>query len=229
MDTSAIIVAAGQSSRMNGMNKQLSLLNGKAVIGHSMLAFEKCSRILDIVVVCREEDFNSFNEIKESLGITKSVTFVKGGDSRQQSVLCGLKAISKETSFIAIHDGARPLVTPEKIENTIKDAGIFGGATLGVPVKDTIKTVNGGLIVDTPDRSSLYMIQTPQVFKRSLYFDGVNFAVSHNLDFTDDCQLIEAIGIKIAVTAGDYTNIKITTPEDLAIAEAIMTERGEKI
>lgn len=222
MDTSVIIAAAGSSTRMNGIDKQLSEINGISVIGRTMLAFEKCESVFDIVVVSREENIPLFKKISECLNISKPITFVTGGNTRQESVLSGLKAISKETKFIAVHDGARPLVSSEKIEKVIADARIFGGATLGVPVKDTVKTVNGGLIVDTPDRSMLYLIQTPQVFRRSAYFDGVNFAVSHNLDFTDDCQLVEAIGIKVALTKGDYSNIKITTPEDIAVAEALL-------
>jgi 2-C-methyl-D-erythritol 4-phosphate cytidylyltransferase len=124
--------------------------------------------------------------------------------------------------MVAIHDGARPLVKPEHIESVIKDAGVFGGATLGVPVKDTIKVVDDGLITDTPHRASLYITQTPQVFKRRLYFEGIDFALEHELDFTDDCQLVEAIGGKVYMTIGDYTNIKITTPEDIRIAETLL-------
>lgn len=222
MDTSVIIVAAGKSSRMCGKDKQLELLNNIPVIAHTMLAFEKCESVNEIIIVTKEENIPLFKEIAESYGVKKSLKFTVGGNTRQESVFNGLKLISKETKYIAIHDGARPLVKPEKIEKVIADSRIFGGATLGVAVKDTIKTVSGGLITDTPDRSVLYAIQTPQVFKRSIYFDGVNFASSHGLDFTDDCQLVEAIGIKVSLTVGDYSNIKITTPEDLFIAEALL-------
>lgn len=130
--------------------------------------------------------------------------------------------------MIAVHDGARPLIKPEHIEKTIKDASVFGGAVLGVPVKDTIKVVRDGLIEDTPHRPSLYITQTPQVFKRRLYFEGVDFALEHELDFTDDCQLIEAVGIKVCMTVGDYTNIKITTPEDIKIAQLLLDEINGK-
>lgn len=129
--------------------------------------------------------------------------------------------------MLAIHDGARPLVLPAQIAQVIQDASVFGGATLGVPVKDTIKVVNDNLIVDTPYRPHLYITQTPQVFKRQLYFEAVTFAREHGLDFTDDCQLVEAINHKIYMTTGDYTNLKITTPEDIAIAE-ILLKRREK-
>ena len=126
--------------------------------------------------------------------------------------------------MIAVHDGARPLVNPAHIEKTIKDASVFGGTVLGVPVKDTIKIVHDGLIEDTPHRPSLYITQTPQVFKRRLYFEGVDFALEHELDFTDDCQLMEAIGVKVCMTTGDYKNIKITTPEDIKIAQLLLQE-----
>jgi 2-C-methyl-D-erythritol 4-phosphate cytidylyltransferase len=125
--------------------------------------------------------------------------------------------------MIAIHDGARPLVNPEFIEKTIKDARVFGGATLGVGVKDTIKIVEDDLIVDTPHRPSLFACQTPQVFKRKIYFDAVAFALENGLEnLTDDCQLVEAIGKKVFMTKGDYKNIKITTPEDIKIAEVLL-------
>lgn len=130
--------------------------------------------------------------------------------------------------MIAVHDGARPLVKPEHIAQVIRDASVFGGATLGVPVKDTIKVVNDHLIVDTPYRPHLFITQTPQVFKRQLYFEAVTFAEEHALDFTDDCQLIEAINCKVYMTEGDYTNIKITTPEDIAIAEILLARQKEE-
>ena len=135
---------------------------------------------------------------------------------------CMMRQAAAGPDYVLIHDGARPLVKPEHIEKTIKDASVFGGAVLGVPVKDTIKQVDDGLICDTPDRSRLYITQTPQIFKKKHYFEGVNFAAEHELDFTDDCQLVEAVGVKINMTLSDYRNIKITTPEDMAIAEAIM-------
>ena len=136
--------------------------------------------------------------------------------------MCGLRKVSKESQYIAIHDGARPLVKPEHITKVIRDAAVFGAATLGVPVKDTIKVVDDGLITDTPHRPSLWITQTPQVFRKRLYFEAVDFAEEHGLDFTDDCQLVEAIGGKVYMTVGDYTNIKITTPEDRAIAEVLL-------
>ncbi|MCM1362156.1 MAG: 2-C-methyl-D-erythritol 4-phosphate cytidylyltransferase, partial [Clostridiales bacterium] len=171
-------------------------------------------------------DLSAIKSEAEAAGITKLAACTTGGSTRQESVINGVRCISKETELIAVHDGARPLVKPEHIEKVIRDAVIFGGATLGVPVKDTIKTVEDGLITDTPPRKFLYITQTPQIFRKKLYFEGIDFALEHGLDFTDDCQLVEAVGGKIAMTTGDYTNIKITTPEDIKIAEVLL-EKGE--
>ncbi|MGN0620376.1 MAG: 2-C-methyl-D-erythritol 4-phosphate cytidylyltransferase [Porcipelethomonas sp.] len=225
INTSAIIVCGGQSSRMNGVNKILLPLGDTNVIGKSMLAFENCGSVREIVVVCRPQDRDAIRLEAEKINITKLTDFADGGATRQESVINGLRKISSDTELIAVHDGARPLVKPEHIEKTIKDACVFGGAVLGVPVKDTIKVVADGLIQDTPCRSSLYITQTPQIFKRRIYFEGVDFALEHELDFTDDCQLAEAIGTKVYMTAGDYTNIKITTPEDIKIARLLLEEQ----
>lgn len=226
-DTSAILVCAGNATRMQGQNKILLPLGSANVAGMSMLAFEKCERVAEIIVVARPCDHEALKETAEKCGITKLKTITAGGDTRQASVMNGLREVSSETKLIAIHDGARPLVKPAHIERVIKDASVFGGATLGVPVKDTIKVVNDSLIVDTPYRPSLYITQTPQIFKKTVYMNAVQFAVDHELDFTDDCQLAEAIGCKVYMTAGDYTNIKITTPEDIEIAELLL-RRQEK-
>ncbi|MDO5149976.1 MAG: 2-C-methyl-D-erythritol 4-phosphate cytidylyltransferase [Oscillospiraceae bacterium] len=222
MDTSVIIVSAGSSTRMQGQNKQLALVGGIPVAARSMMAFERCESVAEIIVVTRTEDIETMKQLAEQYNITKLSCIVSGGNTRQESVLNGVRKISDGTKMIAVHDGARPLVTPENIERTIADARVFSGAVLGVPVKDTIKTVSDGLITDTPPRSSLYITQTPQVFKRSVYLRAVEFASRNYLDFTDDCQLAEAIGVKVCMTTGDYKNIKITTPEDIAIAEAIL-------
>ena len=225
MKISAVIVCAGNSTRMGGVNKILLPLGERKVIGVTMQAFQKCDSITEIIIVAREDDIPAIQEEAKAAGISKLSACTTGGATRQESVINGIRKISKEAELIAVHDGARPLVKPEHIEKVIKDASVFGGATLGVPVKDTIKTVDGGLIVDTPPRSSLYITQTPQIFKRNLYFEGIDFALEHSLDFTDDCQLVEAIGGKVAMTVGDYTNIKITTPEDIAIAEVLLKQR----
>lgn len=219
---SAIIACAGSFTRMNGVNKQLLELDGIPVAIRSMLAFEQLDEVTEIIVSVRENDIDEYKQLAEKYGITKLRAVVKGGETRQQSIFNAYKKVSKETRFVAVHDGARPLVSPDNIKQCIKDASIFGGAVLGVPVKDTIKYVDGGLITDTLDRRKLYITQTPQIFRKDIYVKGINFANDHDLDFTDDCQLAESVGAKIAMTESSYSNIKITTPEDVALAELIL-------
>ena len=222
MSVSVIIACAGSFSRMNGVNKQLFELDGIPVAVRSMLAFDKLDEVSEIIVSARECDIDTFKQLAEKHGVTKLKAVTAGGETRQQSIFKAYAQVSKETRFVAVHDGARPLVSPECIKRCIKDASVFGGATLGVPVKDTIKVVDDGLITDTPDRRRLYITQTPQIFRKDVYVKGINFANEHELDFTDDCQLAEAVGVKVCMTKSDYRNIKITTEEDLAIAEALL-------
>ncbi len=219
---SAIIACAGSFTRMNGVNKQLLELGGIPVAVRSMLAFEQLDEVTEIIVSARENEIDEYKKLAEKHGVTKLKAVVKGGETRQQSIFSAYKEVSKETRYVAVHDGARPLVSPENIKQCIRDASIFGGAVLGVPVKDTIKNVDGGLITDTPDRRKLYITQTPQIFRKDIYVKGINFALSHELDFTDDCQLAEAVGAKVAMTESSYRNIKITTPEDIAVAEILL-------
>lgn len=224
---SVIIAGAGSASRMNGINKQFYEIAGIPVIARSMLAFEQVEQIAEIIVSARENDFSEIEKIALEFEISKFKCVVAGGETRQQSVFKAFSQVSKETRLVAVHDGARPLVNPKFIELCIKDAAVFGGSTLGVPVKDTLKVVDGGMIVDTPDRRKLYITQTPQIFRKDVYVKGINFANANELDFTDDCQLAEAVGIKVNMTLSDYRNIKITTPEDLAICEAILKMNGD--
>lgn len=223
---SVIIAAGGCGERMGGINKLMTEIGGMPVIAHSMRVFEELPEVMEIIVSIRREEIEAAENIAREFGISKFAGCASGGETRQQSVVSALKRVSRETKLIAVHDGARPLVKGKYVRQCIKDAAVFGGAVLGVPVKDTIKEVREGLITDTPDRRLLYIAQTPQIFKKKIYFDGVNFAEEHGLDFTDDCQLAEAVGLRVAVTLSDYANIKITTPEDLKIAELLLTARS---
>lgn len=166
MNTSVVIVCAGNSTRMGGVNKILLPLGERLVIGQTMLAFENSPSVKEIIIAAREDDIPAVKAEAEAAGITKLKECTVGGNTRQESVINGIRCISPDTELIAVHDGARPLVNPEHIEKAIKDASVFGGATLGVPVKDTIKVVEGGLINDTPPRNTLYITQTPQIFKK---------------------------------------------------------------
>lgn len=157
--------------------------------------------------------------------VTKPLTITEGGKERQDSVSNGA-ALCGDAEYIAVHDAARPFITPEEIETVCADAEKYGAATLAVPVKDTIKVAAAdGTVCATPERSTLRAIQTPQVFRLSLYKEALCLAKNAGKQYTDDCQLIEAAGGKVYLTPGDYKNIKITTPEDLLVAEAFAAEK----
>jgi 2-C-methyl-D-erythritol 4-phosphate cytidylyltransferase len=228
-DTAAILVCAGNATRMGGIHKILHPLGDSTVLHEVLKRFAGCERIAQIIVVCRAQDTDEFrrslSEIENT--VTVPVTVVSGGDTRQQSVHNGFAAMNPDTELVAIHDGARPLIMPEDITKVIEDADKSGAATLGVPVKDTVKVVHGGIIEDTPDRASLWLTQTPQVFRRVKYAEAVKLARQQGKDYTDDCQLMEALGIAVTMTCGSYSNMKLTTPEDFAIAEALLARQKE--
>lgn len=224
---SAVIVSAGSSSRMGGINKQFLKIGGIPVIAHSAKAFSNCDFIDEIVIVTRASDIDEVNKIIRDYNLSKVVSVVMGGETRQLSVLSGVKEISSDADFIAIHDGARPLVTEKVIIDTLNCAIESNAATTGVKVVDTIKCVDEKEnIIDTPDRTFLRAVHTPQIFKKDLYLDAVN-NVPNSKDFTDDCKLIEAYGHKVKIVNGDYKNIKITTPSDIELATYYLSKRGE--
>lgn len=225
----AIIAAAGSGTRMgeeypNG--KQLIELRGEPVIAHTLRAFEAAASVREIVVVAREEDLVSISDIARGIGAVKVTQIITGGATRQESVARGLAAVSPEAQYIAIHDGARPLIRPELIDQTADAAVRHGAAAVGVPVKDTLKHVSeDGFISVTVDRETLVQIQTPQIFELKTYAAGLALAKTENANYTDDCQLYERLGKKIRLVPGDYENIKITTKEDIAVAEAVLERR----
>ncbi|MGN0648420.1 MAG: 2-C-methyl-D-erythritol 4-phosphate cytidylyltransferase [Oscillospiraceae bacterium] len=227
-DTAVLLVCAGNATRMGGIHKILHPLGDTTVLEKSLHTFSQCKAVSEVVVICRPQDEAAFQAILQQMSIAVPITVAYGGATRQQSVTNGVAALQTDAAYIAIHDGARPLLRVEDAEKVIADAHTFGAATLGVPVKDTIKTVAEGVIVDTPPRSSLYHTQTPQVFARAAYLQAMAFAQAQGLDFTDDCQLMEAIHIPVMMTTGSYTNIKLTTPEDFATAEALLRYEQER-
>lgn len=222
MRFSVIIVSAGKSTRMGGINKQFLEINNIPVIVRSIKAFDDIDNVCEIIIVTNKDSMNDLNDTLTKYTFSRPIKITEGGETRQQSVFNGFKLVSDECDFVAIHDGARPLVSKNAILAVFEDAKAHKASTLGVPVKDTIKVVNDGFICDTPDRSTLFITQTPQVFEKNLYKNGVEYALKNSMDFTDDCQLIEAIGTKVFMTVGDYTNIKITTPEDIQLAELFL-------
>ena len=221
---SAIIVAAGNSTRMGtGTSKQFIKLGSKEVIAHTLTAFEHSELTSEIIIVAREQDREQIGEIAARYGISKLSCIVLGGDTRQQSVLSGIEATHPNCKYFAIHDGARPLVSSDVITDTIKLAFEHGAATTAVKVKDTIKKANDDMsIAQTVDRSTLWAVHTPQVFERTLYLNAAKRAKMNGMDFTDDCQLFEYCGIKVMLCEGSEKNIKITTPEDVTLAQSIL-------
>jgi 2-C-methyl-D-erythritol 4-phosphate cytidylyltransferase len=211
----AVIIAAGGSGKRMGRPKQFLPLAGKAVVEWTIEVFRKIKVVGQIVLAVPEDDL----ERAKNLG----VTVVAGGEERGDSVKNGLKAVAFDTDIVMIHDGARPLITPDIIEKAISEAKEYGAAIVGVPVKDTIKRVGDDLIIkDTVDRQALWSAQTPQVFK----YEIITRAYAKKGSATDDAKLVEDLGIKVKMVMGSYENIKITTPEDLIVAEAILRSRN---
>lgn len=199
-------------------SKLLLKINGKTFLERSVNAFLNISDVDEVIVVAREKDIPAFSDILTD----ERVSFVVGGDTRQQSVMNALDVID-DCELIIIHDGARPLIKSEDIENTIRAAKENKAAAVGVFVKDTVKVVDkNGFVVSTPDRSTLFAVQTPQIFDFELYKNAAQNAREKGLDFTDDCQLVESFNQKVKTVVGSYSNIKITTPDDIVLAENLL-------
>lgn len=218
----AVIVAAGSSRRMGGENKLLLPLDDAPVLAHTLSAFEKCAAIRDIVLVCREQDILPYSDLARAFGISKLRTVTRGGDSRTASVLAGITAAPEDTGLVAVHDGARPLVSEAVITEAVYAAAEYGAAAPVVPVKDSIKRIQDGSIAADVPRDTLAAVQTPQVFDRALLTRALETAARDNRSFTDDCAAVEAMGQAVRATHGSYENIKITTPEDILVAEAFL-------
>lgn len=219
----AIIVAAGSSSRMAGIDKCLINLLGKPLISYTISAFENNDLIDEIVIVTKSSSIETINEIIFDYSFKKVSYVVCGGYTRQQSVNNGINAACKDTKYLCIHDGARPLITESVISAAINSCVNYKAVTVAVPSKDTVKIVRDNYVISTPERSTLYNIQTPQVFCKEILLECIK---NSNQEYTDDCQLLEAMGKAVYIEKGEYSNIKITTPEDLIIAEALLS-RGE--
>lgn len=216
----AVIVAAGSASRMGGVDKIMADLGGKPVIYRTAEAFQNCDAVSEIVVVTREDLIIPISDLLHGMGKVRAV--VAGGKTRQESVMKGLNSLSEKVKLAAIHDGARPLVRWQLIDRVIRAANTYGAAVPGVPVKDTIKTVSGGLVSGTPDRSSLQAVQTPQVFDFDLLRGALKKAEGKNV--TDDCSAVEMTGFKVKLVQGEEGNLKITTQQDLKIARMLWGE-----
>lgn len=219
----AVIVAAGNASRMGGVDKIMADLLGEPVIARTVRTFENCEAIREIVVVTREDLVEQVQQACAAFGKVKAV--VPGGSDRPASVTAGLAALSSGMKLAAIHDGARPMVTVEVIDRTVRAANTYGAAAPAIPVKDTVKVVQGGLVASTPDRSTLQAVQTPQVFDADLLRGALQKAAADGVTITDDCSAVEHMGMSVKIVAGDERNMKITTPLDLRLAQLLMEEK----
>ena len=224
----AVLLAAGNSTRMGGSrSKVLEELGGRPALCRSLEVLDRCPLIGEICLVCREQD--RADMLPLTSGLNTPVRVVPGGAQRQDSVEQGVEALTGPWEYVAIHDGARPLVTEEVLAAVCRDAMAHGAATAAVPSKDTCKLADGaGFVAATPARDRLWAVQTPQAFSLALYREALEKARAAGQSYTDDCQLIEAAGGSVKLTMGDYRNIKLTTPEDLLAARAYLGGEGGK-
>ncbi len=223
---SVIIVAAGSSTRMNGVNKQLEKIGDTPVFVMSALKFERSERVGEIIIAAPEEEVLRYEKLARNFGVSKLAAVVAGGDTRAKSVRNALDAVSPKADYIAVHDGARPLISTEEIERVFADAEKYNAAIAAVPATDTVKSVGGnGFIEETPQRGKLYYAQTPQVFKKTLYMSCLEKLGAQADSVTDDSSILELCGEYVRITEINGCNMKITRPDDLAAAEAIYNNR----
>ncbi len=220
----AVIVAAGNASRMGGIDKIMAKLGGTSVIARTVSNFQDCDAVKEIVIVTRADLIPAVSEV--CLGFDKVRAVVAGGKTRPESVELGLNALSDKVTLAAIQDGARPFGGWQLIDRVIRAANTYGAAAPGIPVKDTVKIVTGGVVSTTPDRKTLQAIQTPQVFDYDLLRGALKKAPEDGAEITDDCSAVERLGMSVKIVEGDERNIKITTPLDLKIAELILEENA---
>ncbi|RBW67731.1 2-C-methyl-D-erythritol 4-phosphate cytidylyltransferase [Bacillus taeanensis] len=228
MKYQVVIPAAGQGKRMNaGRNKQFIELSGKPVIVHTLSVFEDDQYCEKIIIAANKNEIDKLEELVSLYKFSKVAAIIPGGSERQHSVYEGLKAIEDE-GIVLVHDGARPFITVEIIHQLVKKAEEHGSAIVAVPVKDTIKKVEENKVNETIDRSSLWAVQTPQAFDLPLIKNAHEQAEKSGYIGTDDASLVERLGKSVFIVNGSYENIKLTTPDDLIIANAILAkQKGE--
>lgn len=222
MKVDAIIVAGGSATRFGGNEKLLADLDGRPVLAWSLAAYEAAPSVERVIVVAALRNMAAFTRLARKHAATKFTATTQGGDRRRDSVEAGLRASSAR--YVAVHDGARPLVTVETIERTIAAAKGGPGAIAAVPVTDTVKMVMGGVITGHPPREHLWAAQTPQVVLRQAWLDA---AAAGDDDETDDAAMLARLGLDCRVVEGDAGNLKVTRPEDIAVAQAILVARAE--
>jgi len=225
-DVTCIILSAGDSSRM-GTDKQFIAIDDekRPVLAYTLQNISRCIEISEIIIVTKSIFIKDIQDIVKEYNFSKVTKIIKGGKTRQQSAHIGAKEVNNNTNIILIHDGARPFVDFNNVTKLIQDVRRFKASTLGVKVKDTLKKLDdNGFVQTTLNREKIVHIHTPQGFDYDLYMSAMDFAIKNNLDFSDDSQLMENIGIKVFITNDDYTNMKITVPEDIQIARAIINQ-----
>ncbi len=218
----AVIVAAGSASRMGGIDKVMAPLKGEPMIVHTVRAFQNCDAISEIVIVTREDLILPITSLCKAMD--KVTAVVVGGNSRQESVHLGLNALSEKVKLAAIQDGARPLIDWQTIDRAVRAANTYGAAAPAIPVKDTIKVVEGRVVKSTPDRATLFAVQTQQVFDFDLLRGALKKAETDGAQVTDDCSAVERMGMTVKIVEGSERNIKVTTPLDLKLAEMLMED-----
>lgn len=221
----AVIVAAGSASRMQGIDKVMESLDGEPMLVRTARVFACCDEIAEIVIITRRDLMERVSSLCFKAGLNKVRIVAAGGESRAESVRIGLGLLSSDVRYAAVHDGARPLVTRPLILRVLQKARRTNAAAPAIPVKDTIKVAKDGVIESTPDRSTLFAVQTPQIFDKDLLIAAMEHAKQKNIPLTDECSAVEALGKKVYLVEGSEENIKITTPGDLTIARAILRGR----
>ena len=219
----AVIVAAGSASRMGGIDKVMAELDGEPMVVKSVRSFQECDAIREIVVVTRSDLIVPISDLCS--GFDKVTAVIVGGKDRPESVSRGLIALSDKVKLVAVHDGARPLISWQVIDRTVRAANTYGAAAPAIPVKDTVKVAQGGIVKETPERKHLYAVQTPQVFDLDLLRGALKKAAADKAEITDDCSAVERLGMSVKIVEGDERNLKITTPIDLTIAKALLEEK----
>ena len=226
---SAIIVAAGDSRRM-GFDKLFAAIAGKPVIAHTIRAFERAISVDGIIVVAREDRHDEIKTIVRDENFKKVKSIIPGGKRRQDSVRAGLDHLESVMRYVAVHDAARPLVTPQQIDRVFEQCRIHGAAALAEPINDTLKRADADLLVtDSVDRQELYAMQTPQIFERQLIAEAYRAVYTKNVSVPDEVSAVERLGRKVALVLNDDFNFKITYPRHLPLAEFVLTQRRKPV
>lgn len=225
---SVVVVAAGTASRMQGIDKILAPLGDMPILARTLKVFQNSEAVSEVIVVTREDLLVDISRMCKEFFLDKVAKVVVGGAERMLSVRAGLRQVRPDAELIAIHDGARPFLTQAVLEQVLEQAARSGAAAPAIPLNDTIKRAANGIVEETVDRSVLWSVQTPQVFQADLIRAAVEQAVEQGVQVTDDCSIVEQLGMKVVLTPGDRENIKVTTPFDLILGQAILDLRQEE-